>query len=150
MQMQETPKLSCLEEQLCFALYSSSQAIIRKYTPFLSELDMTYPQYLVYLALEPQQQIPVKDLGKSLHLDSGTLSPLLKRMEKSGLVTRERSSEDERKVMVGLSSKARSLEQKITEMQQAVACSSGLDLKTFQQLLTQLKQLNHTLRQNGS
>ncbi|MCZ4282842.1 MarR family transcriptional regulator [Kiloniella laminariae] len=148
--MPENQKISCLEEQLCFALYSSSQAIIKKYGPFLSALDMTYPQYLAYLALEPKTQIPVKELGELLHLDSGTLSPLLKRMEKSGLVTRERSSEDERKVMVGLSAKARSLEGKIAEMQQAVACSSGLDLETFQQLLTQLKQLNNTLRQNGT
>ena len=124
-------KVSHLEEQLCFALYRNSQAIIKKYKPYLVGMNLTYPQYLVYLALEPKENTTVKALGEDLGLDSGTLSPLLKRMEQAGNVSRNRAAEDERKVMIQLTEQGRSLEQGIARMQDAVSCSVGLSSGEF-------------------
>ncbi|WP_419905436.1 MarR family winged helix-turn-helix transcriptional regulator [Kiloniella sp.] len=139
------PRVSHLEEQLCFALYSSSQAIIKKYQPYLKQMNLTYPQYLVYLALEPKDCTTVNALGADLGLDSGTLSPLLKRMEANGYVSRNRAAEDERKVMISLTAEGRALEQGIATMQEAVACSTGLNNKEFQSLLVQLHDLSNKL-----
>ncbi|MFD2206133.1 MarR family winged helix-turn-helix transcriptional regulator [Kiloniella antarctica] len=133
--------VSLLDEQLCFALYSNSQAIIKKYQPYLKGMNLTYPQYLVYLALETKSETTVNALGKDLGLDSGTLSPLLKRMEANGYVNRNRAAEDERRVMVNLTPAARALSEDIIEMQQAVACSTGLDTNEFRTLLAQLHSL---------
>ena len=140
-------KVSHLEEQLCFALYRNSQAIIKKYQPYLKELNLTYPQYLVYLALEPKVETTVNALGKDLGLDSGTLSPLLKRMEQAGFVSRNRSVEDERRVMIKLTEQGRSLEQGVAKMQQDVSCSVGLTFDEFQDLLTKL---NHMAKAMGA
>lgn len=87
-------------EQLCFPLYAASNLITRLYRPFLSELGLTYPQYLVMMLLWEVQPQSVSDLGKTLHLDSGTLTPLLKRLEASGLVLRQRDHKDERRVNI--------------------------------------------------
>ncbi|WP_417431522.1 MarR family winged helix-turn-helix transcriptional regulator [Kiloniella sp.] len=141
------PKVSHLEEQLCFALYRNSQAIIKKYQPYLKKLNLTYPQYLVYLALEPKGETTVNALGKDLGLDSGTLSPLLKRMEQAGFVSRNRSVEDERRVMIKLTEQGRSLEQGVAKMQQDVSCSVGLTFDEFQDLLTKL---NHMAKVMGA
>ncbi|MCE9685682.1 MarR family transcriptional regulator [Shewanella sp. AS16] len=86
----------CLDNQVCFALYSAANAMVRAYRPLLDKLDLTYPQYLVMLVLWQEQGISVKTLGDRLHLDSGTLTPLLKRLEAKGLVSRGRSERDER------------------------------------------------------
>ncbi len=137
--------VSLLDEQLCFALYSSSQAIIKKYQPYLKQMNLTYPQYLVYLALEPKTTTTVKALGADLGLDSGTLSPLLKRMQANGYVSRNRAVEDERKVMINLTSEGRALSEEIATMQQAVACSTGLDTKEFRSLLAQLHDLGQKM-----
>lgn len=91
-----------LDQQVCFALYSASRAITAAYRPLLAPLGLTYPQYLVMLALWEQAPRTVRELGTTLHLESGTLSPLLKRMEANGLITRTRSADDERQVFVGL------------------------------------------------
>lgn len=99
-----------LDEQLCFALYSASRAVTAAYRPLLDELGITYPQYLVLLALWEEQSCSVGHLGHRLHLDSGTLSPLLKRLENSGLVIRQRAAEDERRVEVSLTPDGRALE----------------------------------------
>ena len=98
-----------LDHQLCFALYSSSQAMTQLYRPLLTALDLTYPQYLVLLLLWEQDGQSVSDLGERLFLDSGTLTPLLKRMEAKGLLERRRSTEDERRVQIHLKAAGRQL-----------------------------------------
>ena len=90
------PDLLRLDNQLCFALYSASNAIVRAYRPLLDKLDITYPQYLVLLVLWQQDEISLKQLGEQLFLDSGTLTPLLKRLESKGLIRRGRNERDER------------------------------------------------------
>ena len=89
-----------LENQLCFPLYAASREILRKYTPFLRELDLTYTQYIVMMVMWESKKLTVGDLGKKLFLDTGTLSPLLKAMEQKGLLTRTREKGDERVVKV--------------------------------------------------
>ncbi len=105
------PLLS-LDRQLCFALYRASRAVVQAYQPLLAELEVTYPQYLVLLLLWEQDGVPVKALGQRLDLDSGTLTPLLRRLEARGLVTRTRGAEDEREVLVGLTAAGRRLHAK--------------------------------------
>src|SRR3954470_8192722 len=98
-----------LDNQLCFALYSASLAMTKLYKPLLAELGLTYPQYLVMLALWEQDGVAVSQLGERLSLDSGTLTPLLKRLEPAGLVSRIRSVEDERRVHLTLTAAGRKL-----------------------------------------
>lgn len=140
------PDISFIDERLCFALYSTSKSVIGKYQPFLTKIGMTYPQYLVYIALAERKKLSVNELGEMLFLDSGTLTPLLKRMETSGLVTRNRSADDERKVFVELTEKARTLETDIASMQAEVSCSIGLKKSDFVHLRDQLKSININLR----
>ncbi|CAM3615384.1 MarR family transcriptional regulator [Mycobacterium frederiksbergense] len=99
-----------LDDQLCFALYSASRAVTAAYRPLLDELGITYPQYLVLLVLWEEEHCSVGHVGRRLHLDSGTLSPLLKRLENSGLVVRQRAADDERRVEVTLTPAGRALE----------------------------------------
>lgn len=101
-----------LDEQLCFALYSASRAVTAAYRPMLDELELTYPQYLVLLVLWEEEPCTVSHLGDRLHLDSGTLSPLLKRLESAGFVRRQRSTTDERRVDITLTDKGRALEER--------------------------------------
>ncbi|WP_156758163.1 MarR family winged helix-turn-helix transcriptional regulator [Actinokineospora pegani] len=114
-----------LEQQLCFALYSASRAMTTCYRPLLEDLGLTYPQYLVMLALLEREPVSVKDLGATLRLDSGTLSPLLKRMEAAGLVVRARSTADERSVTVALTGAGRALGPRIARVPQGVLAASG-------------------------
>ncbi|MEH6445895.1 MAG: MarR family transcriptional regulator [Oceanospirillaceae bacterium] len=139
------PKLSTIDQRLCFALYSSSQAIIKKYRPFLQELGMTYPQYLVFLVLVEQGELTVKELGGYLDLDSGTLTPLLKRMEQQQRVIRKRSAHDERKVNVKLTDQAKELIPLVAQMQSCVATATHLDESAFNDLLLKLQQLKKNL-----
>jgi DNA-binding MarR family transcriptional regulator len=99
---EQTPPAAslALDDQLCFALYAASRAVTSAYRPLLDELGLTYPQYLVMLVLWERGSAPVKDLGAALHLDYGTLSPLLKRLEAAGMVRRDRRPDDERSVLV--------------------------------------------------
>lgn len=101
-----------LDDQLCFALYSASRAVTAAYRPLLTELNLTYPQYLVLLVLWEEGRANVSRLCERLHLDSGTLSPLLKRLESVGYVTRERSADDERRVEVVLTPSGKRLRTK--------------------------------------
>lgn len=101
-----------LDQQLCFALYTANNEMGRIYRPHLSKLGLTYPQYLVLLALWEHDAQSVGALGKALHLESNTLTPLLKRMEAADLLQRQRSTEDERIVTVSLTDKSRALEEK--------------------------------------
>ncbi|WLR44240.1 MarR family transcriptional regulator [Bacillus carboniphilus] len=101
-----------LKDHLCFSIYACSREIIKRYHPLLKELNITYPQYLVLVVLSEKNKLTVKELGEELYLDSGTLTPLLKRLEQSGIVTRIRSKEDERKVEVSLTEKGVELKKK--------------------------------------
>lgn len=100
-----------LENQICFPLYAASRLTTKLYTPFLEELDLTYPQYLVMLALWQEDGQSVKAIGESLYLESNTLTPLLKRLEQKGLVERMRSKADERTVIISLSKAGTALKQ---------------------------------------
>jgi DNA-binding MarR family transcriptional regulator len=136
-----------LDEQLCFALYRASRALIRAYTPVLAPLGVTYPQYLALLALWEEDDIPVKRLGERLALDSATLTPLLKRLEQQGLLGRHRDPADERVVRLRLTPAGRALRAKSSGIQACVAAAAGFDvddprsmarLRGLQQELAQL------------
>src|SRR5438034_9879477 len=118
-----------LGNQLCFAIYSTAHAFNRVYKPLLDKLGLTYPQYLVMLVLWERDGVPVKDIGERLFLDSGTLTPLLKRLEAAGLIKRTRSTQDERQVLIALSPQAQALKEKARAVPQSIlaasACSVG-------------------------
>jgi MarR family transcriptional regulator, organic hydroperoxide resistance regulator len=118
--------LLLLDRQLCFALHRASRAVVKAYQPLLAELEVTYPQYLVLLLLWEQDGVIVKALGERLDLDSGTLTPLLRRLEARGLVTRVRSAEDEREVLVGLTAAGRRLHAKARRVPRSVLVKSCL------------------------
>lgn len=105
-----------LENQLCFPLYACSKEIVRKYTPHLDELNLTYTQYITMMVLWEEKKINVKDLGKKLYLDSGTLTPLLKKLEQKGFVTRKRSEKDERVLQVAITEEGELLKEKAVEI----------------------------------
>nr|WP_321439895.1 MarR family transcriptional regulator [uncultured Hyphomonas sp.] len=115
-----------LDRQVCFPLYAASNLLNRLYRPILSELGLTYPQYLVMLVLWKQAPQTVGSLGDMLFLDSGTLTPLLKRMEAGGLITRTRDPEDERRVLIGLTQKGRDLRASAVHVPEALG--EGLDI----------------------
>ena len=116
-----------LDNQLCFRLYAASRLVTQAYHPLLSELGITYPQYLVLLVLWEQDGQPVNDLAKRLHLETNTVTPLLQRMEKDGLVTRKRGKEDGRQVSVSLTARSREMEDRAAAIPAALsarlACS---------------------------
>ena len=116
-----------LDHQLCFALYNASRALIRAYGPLLEPLGLTYLQYLAMLILWEAKSVSVKTLGARLALDSGTLTPLLKRMERSGLVTRRRDPDDERVVLIALTEAGQRLRTKAKRVPVEIACSAGFD-----------------------
>ena len=119
------PDLLCLDEQLCFAVYTASRALTRAYGPLLEPLGLTYPQYLTLLVLWEEDGVSVKRLGDRLALDSGTLTPLLKRLEQQGFVERRRSTEDERVVNVFLTASGKALRAKAKKVPLALACRAG-------------------------
>jgi len=117
-----------LDDQLCFALYAASRALIRAYQPLLEPLGITYPQYLVFLALWEQDGRPVHELGTCLALDSGTLTPLLKRLQANGLVERKRDPDDERVVRIYLTAAGRALRAKAKRVPLELARKAGFDV----------------------
>jgi DNA-binding MarR family transcriptional regulator len=143
-----------LEQQLCFALYSASRAMTAAYRPILTEMNLTYPQYLVLLVLWEEGRVTVGRLGERLQLDSGTLSPLLKRLEANGFVQRERSQADERLVDVTLTPAGRRLERKAQCIPGQLAGSTGVteqqaaDLRDAVRHLTDA--LNASLRKESA
>ena len=137
-------ELQRLDHQLCFALYSSSLVMTKLYKPVLGALGLTYPQYLVLLVLWETDAIGVGELGTRLYLDSGTLTPLLKRMEAAGLLTRLRAADDERRVVVTLSAAGRALRRRAAGVPIQVACATGCKLTELTELTAQLQ----TLRAN--
>ena len=118
-----------LENQICFAVYSTAHAFNRVYKPLLDRLGLTYPQYLVMLVLWEHDDVPVKEIGQRLFLDSGTLTPLLKRLEAAHLIRRTRSADDERQVMIALTPQGQALRDKAKAVPQGIlaasACSVG-------------------------
>lgn len=135
-----------LDSQLCFKLYAASRAVVRGYKPMLDQLGLTYPQYLVMLVLWEWQATPpelptVKALGERLALDSGTLTPLLKRLEQLQLVQRQRSSRDEREVHLSLSTAGLALRDQVPPLKAALLCDSGVDLDNLSELRNGLDQL---------
>jgi DNA-binding MarR family transcriptional regulator len=134
-----------LDQQLCFALYASSLAMTKLYKPLLEPLGLTYPQYLVMLVLWEQDGISVSALGQRLSLDSGTLTPLLKRLEAAGLVERRRASDDERRVDLTLSAAGLALKQQAAAIPPQLACASACSLEELASLTRRLHQLRMQL-----
>ena len=115
-----------IENQLCFPLYAASRSVIRRYKPFLDELDLTYTQYIAMMVLWEKRTTTVKDLGNCLFLDSGTLTPLLKKLEAKGLITRKRSEEDERNLIITITQKGESLKDHALSVPEKIAECSNL------------------------
>lgn len=130
---------------MCFALYSASRAATAVYRPVLEELGLTYPQYLVMLVLWEDEPRGVKELGEELGLDSGTLSPLLKRLESLSLVERRRSGEDERRVAIYLTAAGRALSGKAGALPKRLAAAAGLTAEELDQLHNTLARLTAAL-----
>ncbi len=110
-----------LENQLCFLLYASSREIVKRYKPLLDKIDLTYTQYIAMLVLWEKKQLTVKEVGECLYLDSGTLTPLLKKLESKGLVTRVRSEKDERSLVVTLTQEGEKLKEQAVEIPLQIA-----------------------------
>ncbi|MBE5957484.1 MAG: MarR family transcriptional regulator [Lachnospiraceae bacterium] len=123
-----------LENQICFPLYACSREIIRKYKPFLDELDLTYTQYITMMVMWEEKEINVKELGEKLLLDSGTLTPLLKKLEAKGYVARERSKADERNLIVRLTDLGEQLKESAVFVPQKMAECSKLTAKEAETL----------------
>ena len=118
-----------LENQLCFPLYACSKEIIRRYKPLLDELDLTYTQYIVMMVLWEKRRVNVKELGKCLFLDSGTLTPVLKKMEDKGYVTRNRAKEDERNLIISITDKGVQLKSKAKNIPKKIGKCINLSKK---------------------
>jgi len=145
---QATPAPLELDQQLCFSLYSAQLAMTKVYRRLLAELDLTYPQYLVMLVLWEGDGLTVSQIGERLFLDSATLTPLLKRLEAAGLLTRQRAAEDERQVVISLTAEGRALRRKAGAVPTAVFCATGCELGELLELKSQLDGLRQRLSQH--
>jgi len=134
-----------LDQQICFSLNAASRAFGGVYRVLLKDLGITYPQYLVMLVLWEHGDLPVKKLGEHLRLDSGTLSPLLKRLETAGLVRRERSIRDERSVEVRLTAEGAAMRERAEQVPRRIAAATGIDVDEIRQLRTRLDELTSAL-----
>lgn len=130
-----------LDHQLCFPLYACAKEIVRRYKPFLDEVDLTYTQYIVMMVLWEEKEVNVKELGKRLYLDSGTLTPLLKRLEQKGLLSRTRAEWDERVLMVQITKAGEKLKEKAVTIPAKMAGCVQLDLEDAKVLSRILHQL---------
>ena len=135
-----------LDHQLCFALYAASLAMTKAYTPLLAPLGLTYPQYLVLLVLWEADGVTVSQLGERLSLDSGTLTPLLKRLQTQGLLQRQRDAADERRVRLLLTPAGRALQVQAEPIPRAIACATACNLQQISALASQLHQLRRQLQ----
>lgn len=143
--LKQYPELH-LDNQLCFSLYSLSRKVIQNYTPLLKPLGLTYPQYLVMLVMwqgleNKQEGLAVSQLTERLKLDTGTVTPLLKRMEVKGLLSRQRSKQDERIVIVSLTSDGQAMREAAKHIPQALLCQAGTEVDA-----SQLVELRETLK----
>jgi len=134
-----------LDNQLCFALYSTSLAMTKLYKPLLDELGLTYPQYLAMLVLWEQDGLMVSELGERLYLDSGTLTPLLKRLETSGFISRIRAVEDERRVHITLTAAGRKLKTKAAKIPGCILRASQCSIPELVALTQQVQALRQRL-----
>jgi MarR family transcriptional regulator, organic hydroperoxide resistance regulator len=141
-----------LDRQLCFALYTASRAVVRAYAPLLEETGLTYPQYVTMLALwqDPDQPRSVGELGGQLHLDSGTLTPLLKRLASMGYVTRSRDAGDERRVLVTLTAQGLALRDRLAAVPESFLACLGMDAPEASALRDRLTALTASLEHGGS
>ena len=134
-----------LDNQICFAVYSTAHAFNRFYKPLLDKLGLTYPQYLVMMVLWERDGVPVKDIGERLFLDSGTLTPLLKRLEAAGLLKRTRSSEDERQVLIALTPQGHALKEKARGVPQSILAASECSVAELSALKREMAALRDRL-----
>ena len=133
-----------LENQLCFPLYACAKEVTRRYTPLLEPLGLTYTQYIAMMVMWEHKSVTVKDMGKLLYLDSGTLTPMLKKMEKAGWITRRRSEEDERMVIVSITESGEQLHEQAAEVPSKMAGCVTLDSDEAMQLYSLLHKLMKT------
>ncbi|GHG18883.1 MULTISPECIES: MarR family winged helix-turn-helix transcriptional regulator [Amycolatopsis] len=134
-----------LDDQLCFGLYAASRAVTSLYRVVLEDLDLTYPQYLVMLALWEKDHRLVKELGAELNLDSGTLSPLLKRLQAAGLVVRNRQADDERSVRISLTEDGKALHEKARGIPDVIGAAMDLDEAGLARMRTELDRLTESV-----
>ncbi len=136
-----------LDRQLCFALYTASRAVVRTYAPLLEDAGLTYPQYITMLVLweDPDRPRSIGELGERLHLDSGTLTPLLKRLAAMGYVTRTRDAEDERRVLVTLTAEGLGLRDRVAAVPESLLACLGMDVAGASTLRDQLTALAASL-----
>jgi DNA-binding MarR family transcriptional regulator len=137
-----------LENQVCFPIYAASRLITREYQPLLDELGLTYPQYLVLMVLWERDGLPVNEIGQKLLLNTNTVTPLLKRMEAQGLVARQRSADDERRVIVSLTPQGRALQEQAAAIPARLVAglnADGVDEQALHDMLAQLQKIIHHL-----
>lgn len=133
-----------LENQLCFPLYACAKEVVRRYTPLLEPFGLTYTQYIAMMVLWEHKSITVKDMGTILYLDSGTLTPLLKKMEQAGWIRRVRSKEDERKVVVSITESGEALQTLLAEVPSQMASCIKLESEDAMTLYTLLNKMMKT------
>lgn len=146
METQENFNPLALDNQICFALYVCSKEVIRKYQPLLEPLNLTYTMYITLMSLWEKDEVTVKDLGKQLYLDSGTLTPLLKKMETQKLITRTRSKNDERTVFIKLTEEGWQMKEKCQHIPMRMACCNFLEMEKAGSLLESLHQMMEKMR----
>lgn len=141
-----------IEDALCFNLYSASRAMTQAYRPHLKKIGLTYPQFLVMFILweNPKQSVTVKSIGQRLYLDSGTLSPLLKRLQLNGLINRERSTTDERETNIILTTKGINLKNRTSEIPMAMFCKLQVEMDRFSEILDGVKEILNNLNDSAS
>ena len=130
-----------LENQLCFPLYACSKEVIRRYKPYLDELDLTYTQYIAMMVMWEKKEVTVKELGKCLYLDSGTLTPVLKKLEEKNYVTRNRSKEDERNLIVSITQEGEDLKERAVQIPANLGACVNVEPQEAQQLYKLLYKL---------
>jgi len=130
-----------LDNQLCFSLYVCSKEIIKKYKPLLDPYQLTYTGYIILMALWEEDNVTVKELGSKLYLDSGTLTPMLKKLETLGYIKRIRSHKDERNVYIQLTQKGRAFKKEALHFPDQLICSMNLDMENGKRLLHELHQM---------
>ena len=138
-----------LDNQLCYALYAAAHRMTKSYRPMLERIGLTYPQYLVLLVLWETDGVTVSEIGRRLRLDSGTLTPVLKRLESAGLLVRNRRQSDEREVEIGLTPRGRSLKADAADVRQSVMCQLNLTEPEVQAMRADLNHLIENLSANG-
>ena len=139
-----------LSNQLCFPLYVCSKEVVRKYKPLLDRLDLTYTQYITMMAMWEHEQLSAKELGTILYLDSGTLTPVLKTLEKKGFVERQRSKDDERSLIISLTSSGMALQEQAASVPEEMAKCIDMDMEDLKTLHRLLHKFMETSIDNGS